>query len=47
MKNKGKFTKYLKEKPRLGAIAQVCNPSCLGGRDEKDYGSQPSQANIS
>jgi hypothetical protein len=29
-----------KEHSRLGAVAHICNPSCLGGRDEKDYDSR-------
>jgi hypothetical protein len=29
------------KKKGLDAVAQACNPSYLGGRDGKDYGSSP------
>jgi hypothetical protein len=28
-------------------VAHICNPSYLGGRDQKDHGSKPAQANSS
>jgi hypothetical protein len=30
-----------------GTVAHACNPSYLGGRDQKDHGSKPAQANSS
>jgi hypothetical protein len=32
---------------RARSWAHTCNPSCSGGRDEKDCGSKPAQANSS
>jgi hypothetical protein len=32
------------KKQRLDTVAHACNPSYLGGRDQKDCGSRPAQA---
>jgi hypothetical protein len=42
MKEKNKFT-YTSWVP----MANACNPSCLGGKDQEDHGSKPARANSS
>jgi hypothetical protein len=37
--------KQQKQKPSWAPVAHACNPCYTGGRDQKDHGLKPAQAN--